>query len=169
VVFYYWSRRNGGPQYCRGEVESVNDGVAEVIFENGRFQGVLRRHEGDIFWDSNSRERCRFVSHWDPSGGPVIALVCPKCGRHISHSCQVPPPPCNGFQRGDRVVVRYAPTDGLEAGTCVGFVVRAFGHVIRVHLQHGGLPNKTAHLARNASGVWVDLQYGVPCEVGPGE
>jgi len=169
VVFYYWSRRNGGPQYCRGEVESVNDGVAEVNFEAGRFQGVLRRHEGDIFWDSNSSERCRFVSHWDPSGGPVIALVCPKCGRHISHSCQVPPPPCNGFQRGDRVVVRYAPTDGLEAGTCVGFVVRAFGHVIRVHLQHGGLPNKTAHLARNASGVWVDLQYGVPCEVGPGE
>jgi hypothetical protein len=163
VMFFYWSRRYGGPQYCLGEVEAVNDGVAEVAFPG--FKGVLRRREGDLFWDSNSRERCRFVSHWDPSGGPVLALVCPKCGRHISHSCQFPPPPsCHEFRRGDRVVVTYPRTDGIEAGPFAGCVVRSTGHVVRVNLEYDDTPNETVHLARNVSGRWVHLEYDVPCE-----
>jgi hypothetical protein len=40
VMFFYWSRRNGGPQYCLGKVEAVNDGIAEVAFPD--FRGVLR-------------------------------------------------------------------------------------------------------------------------------
>jgi hypothetical protein len=106
------------------------------------------------------------VSHWDPSGGPAIALVCPKCGRHISHSCQVPPPsPCHAFRRGDRVVVTYPPADGIEAGSFVGCVVRSTGHVVRVTLEYDDSTNETVHVARKASGSWVDLDYGVPCEV----
>jgi hypothetical protein len=168
VMFFYWARRNGGPQYCLGEVEAVNDGVAEVAFPD--FKGVLRRREGDLFWDSNSRERCRFVSHWDPSGGPAIALVCPKCGRHISHSCQVPPPlPCHEYRPGDRIVVTYAPTDGIEAGAYVGCVVRSTGHLVRVNLEYDDTTHETVHLARNAKGHWVDLEYAVPCVVEPGE
>lgn len=168
VMFFYWSRGNSGPQYCLGEVEGVNDGVAEVAFPD--FRGVLRRRERDLFWDSNSRERCRFVSHRDSSDGPTIALVCPKCGRHISHSCQVPPPsPRHEFRRGDRIVVTYPPADGIEAGSYVGCVMRSTGHVVRVNLEYGDSTNEIIHVARKPSGSWVDLVYGVPCEVAPAE
>ncbi len=168
VMFFYWSRRNGGPQYCLGEVEAVNDGVAEVTFPD--FTGILRRREGDLFWDSNSRERCRFVSHWDPSGGPEITLVCPKCGRHTSHSCRVPPPsPCQEFRPGNRIVITYPPTDGIDAGAYTGFVVRSTGHVVRVNLEYDDMSNETVHLVRSASGSWMDLAYSVPCEVSSAE
>jgi hypothetical protein len=164
VMFFYWSRRNGGPQYCRGEVEAVNDGVAEVSFPE--FKGLLRRRGGDLFWDSNSRERCRLVSHWDPSGGTAVALVCPKCGRHSSHSCQVNPiSPFHEFQRGDWILVTYPPSDGIDAGTFTGSVVRSTGCVLRVHLEYEDASWETVHLAQNPDGVWQDLEYGVPCQV----
>jgi hypothetical protein len=164
VMFLYWSRRNGGPQYCPGEVEAVNDGVAEVSFPE--FKGTLRRRGGDIFWDSNSRERCRLVSHWDPSGGPAIALVCPKCGGHGSHSCDVNPiRPCHKFKQGERILVTYPPSDGIDAGTFTGSVVRSSGKVVRVHLQYEVTSCETVHLVQNAACDWLDLEYGVPCQV----
>jgi hypothetical protein len=64
-------------------------------------------------------------------------------------------------------VVTYPPADGIEAGSYVGCVVRSTGHVIRANLEYDDSTNETAHLARNTSGAWVDLEYAVPCEVAP--
>jgi hypothetical protein len=87
VMFFYWSSRNGGPEYCRGEVLAVNGEQAEVQFP--AFRGIIRRRTGDLYWDSNSHERCRLVSHWDGSGGPTLALVCPRCGHQLPHTCRL--------------------------------------------------------------------------------
>ncbi len=164
AVFHYLTERNGGPQYCLGKVEAVKKNVAKVKFLYGT--STFHRCDGGRFWDSGAREYCQLVSHWDPSGGPVITLVCPKCGWNTFHSCQNPPPSsCHGFRRGQRIVVTYPPSDGMDVDTVEGVVVRGTGHVIRVYVEDPDSGEVILHLAQDGHGHWIHLECGLPCEV----
>jgi hypothetical protein len=61
--------------------------------------------------------------------------------------------------------VTYQPSPGIEAGSFSGFVVRNAGHVLKVHFEYDERDSETIHLAREPDGSWLDLDYGVPCEV----
>jgi hypothetical protein len=164
VTLFYRAKKNGGPEYCRGEVEAVNGNEAEVAFED--FVGILRYRGADSFWDTNSGERCRLVSHRDVSGGASIALVCPKCGTQHYHTCSSCPKPFSlSWQTGDRLAVTYAPQQGIEFGTFSGALVRAVGRVARIHLEYADGNCEPVHIAHQPDGTWLDVDYGVRCDV----
>jgi hypothetical protein len=73
--------------------------------------------------------------------------------------------PCHKFKQGERILVTYPPSDGIDAGTFTGSVVRSSGKVVRVHLQYEDTSCETVHLVQNAACDWLDLEYGVPCQV----
>ncbi len=164
VMIFYRAKKNGGAEYCSGEVEAVNGNEAEVAFDG--FSGLLRYRGGNSFWDSNSRESCTLASHYDVSGGDSVALICPECGAHRHHTCRSCPNPFSlGWQTGDRVSVTYAPQPGIDSGTFAGSVVRAVGRVARIHLDYGGGDCETVHVAQRTDGGWIDFDYNVPCDV----
>jgi hypothetical protein len=72
---------------------------------------------------------------------------------------------CHKFKQGERILVTYPLSGGIDAGTFTGSVVRSSGKVVRVHLQYEDTSWETAHLVQNADGGWLDLEYGVPCQV----
>ena len=158
---------NGKTQPCwRGSRETAFEcRCGSVAYARSR--GILRYRGGDAFGDTNSREACWCVSHYDPSGRAAIALVCPKCGAYREHTCHAFPEPFRfPWQPGDRVSVSYEPCPGIESGTFAGAVVRTSGNVVRVHLDYGEGEHETIHIAHHPrDGTWFDLEYGVPCTV----
>jgi hypothetical protein len=163
VMLFYRAAKGGASEFSPGEVLHVNDGMAEV--QIGESVRDLRFRGGNAFWDQNRKEHCRLVSHADQSGAEEIALVCPVCGNHEHHQCSATGSTLLPFGAGARVDVTYGKHPGLDAGTYPAFVVRASGHVARVHFTYDNGQTDVAHLYLSADGRWLDLDYGVPCEV----
>jgi hypothetical protein len=163
VMLFYNSAKNGGPEFCYGEVLLVNDDCAAVQLDeevrNLRFRG------GNVFWDCDAKEHCRLVSHVDPSGGEEIALVCPRCGQHRQHRCQVNGSTILPFRIGELLAVTYGAIPGLDAGTFPAVVVRASGRVARVQFDYGAGETEVIHLYLPPDEAWLDLDYAVPCKV----
>ena len=163
VMLYYGSAKNGGPEFCRGEVLLVNDDCGAVQFaEEVR---DLRFRGGNAFWDFDAKEHCRLLSHVDPSGGEEIALVCPTCGQHRQHRCRIDGPTLLPFRIGELLAVTYDAIPGLDAGTFPAVVVRTSGRVARVQFDYGAGETEVIHLYLPSDGIWFDLDYAVPCGV----
>ena len=163
-MLFYQAKKNGGAEYCSGEVESVNGNEAAVTFDG--FSGLLRYRGANSFWDSNSRESCKLAGHCDVSGAESIALICPECESHHRHTCRSCPTPFTlGWQTGDRVFVGYSPQPGIVPGKFEGSVIRAVGRIARIYLDYGDGDYETVHVAHLPDGGWIDLDYGIPCDV----
>jgi hypothetical protein len=162
VMLFYRAAKNGGPEFCSGEVLLVNDDFAEIRFDDQ--DRDLRFRGGNAFWDQTLKKHCRLVSHVDPSGGEEIALVCPTCGQHRQHRCQGNGSTLLPFSTGARIHVTYGQHPGLDAGTYSAFVIRASGRVARVYFEYEDGQTEVSHLHLSADGAWTDLDYGVPCE-----
>lgn len=162
VMLFYGSPKNGGPEYCPGEVLLVNDDVATVRFDSANRS--LRFRGGNLLWDCGLKQQCRLVSHVDPSGGEELALVCPTCGQHRQHRCadrQALLP----FRTGTLVSVVYPPNPGVESGTFPGVVVRTTGRVARVQLRYPDGQSEAVHFHYRADGSWWDVDYAIQCAV----
>ena len=163
IMLFYRSAKNDGPEFCSGEVLLVNDDCGAVQFaeevRNLRFRG------GNAFWELNAKEHCRLVSHVDPSGGGEIALVCPTCGQHRQHRCRANGPTLLPFAAGALVAVTYDAIPGVKAGIFPAVIVRASGRVARIQFNYGGGETAVTHLYLASDGVWLDLDYAVPCGV----
>jgi hypothetical protein len=163
VMLYYRAQRNGGTVFSSGEVLHVNDDWLEVSFDNAVRE--LRFRGGNVLWDSDLKEHCELVSHFDPSGSEEIALVCPQCGVHRLHRCVTSGPALLPFGAGERINVTYHKHPGLDDGTFLGFVVRTSGRVVRVHFTYEDGETEVTHIYLSPDGTWRDLDYGVPCEI----
>jgi hypothetical protein len=164
VMLFYHSEKNGGPEYCPGEVQAVNGNDAEVEFDDST--RILRYRRADSFWDPRSRESCRLVSHVDLSGAGCVAMVCPKCGKYSRHTCPSSPKTFNlPWCTGDRLVVSYSPAPGIDDDEFPASVVRTAGRVVRVHFDYDDGSSQSIHIAHLPGGGWLDLDYDVPCQL----
>lgn len=164
VVLFYRSPKNGGPKYLLGEVILVNEECATVQF-NKEVPRDIRYRGGNSFWDLDVKENCSLVSHADSSGGDEIALVCVKCGQHLSHCCSTEAPSPLPLAIGAHILVTYDPSPGLSAGTFPAVIVRVSRRVVRVQIDYGGGNRKVAHLYSPHDGMWLDLEYAAQCRV----
>ncbi len=163
-MLLYRPEKNTGPVRCSGDVVTVNGNEAEVNFAD--FTGQLRYRRADTFWDSNSHESCRLISHTDLSGGESIALVCPRCGECRRHKCPASPKASSlPYWPGDRLTVYYPPAPGIDDGEYPASVVRAAGHVIRVHFDYDDESCDSIHIAYLPDRGWLDIDLDVPCEL----
>ncbi len=164
VMIFYPGTKDCDPWHDRGEVLSVNENKADLRFQDGVRR--LRYRRANLLWDENTRENCRLVSHIDPSGGDEIALICPACGQHRQHKCNVEKfSKLLPFDQGAPLDVTYDSHPGLEPGTFRAFVARISGSVARVFFEYDNGETEITHLHLQSDGSWHDLDYGIPCMV----